>query len=203
MTKNIFDRGFTLIEIVMVVTVVSVLLTVLIALVNPSARVNSAYNAAQATDSKTIKSAIDQYFIDHFEYESLGISSTPTEICDTGFNTPEEVVANKIDCSNLIDLSKIVPVYVAGIPTNTQTHNSPNREGVNGSGYKISLENNDIMVSPVLAATSSMDLSITRGYEIGNTEIPILALIVLIILIVGFSTYLIIKTYSKYSKPDQ
>lgn len=193
--------GFTLIELIVVISIISVLITLVSVVLEPANRIRSAYEAAQKTDSQTISKAANQYFLDNLTYTPLGISNTPTEICNTGFKTGAEVSIENLNCDELINLSKLVPIYVVGIPTNPQKKNAltdDENNKPNSAGYTITMtDRGTIEVAPVPLKTRPISLEIVRGFNINNVQIPIIALAFIIIFVVGFAVYLIIKSRSK------
>jgi prepilin-type N-terminal cleavage/methylation domain-containing protein len=105
-------KGFTLLEILLVVGIIALLAGIVIVAINPARQLASVRNAERKSDIKQIDSAITQYYIDNFRYPT-GITSTLKGICDTG-STPSP---SGVTCTNLVDLSVLVPDYITAIPT--------------------------------------------------------------------------------------
>ena len=63
MTKKIFSntRGFTLIEIILVIAILSILLAITIIAINPTRQFASAHNSKRQNDTKAILDAIAQF----------------------------------------------------------------------------------------------------------------------------------------------
>ena len=106
-------KGFTLLEILLVVAAIGILAGIVIVAINPGKQLADTRNAQRRVDIKTLLDASVQY----------QITTTPTEICKTGGS-----------CSGLIDLSVLVPTYVSSLPIDPLTASSSN-----GTGYKISV----------------------------------------------------------------
>jgi len=115
-------KGFTLLEILLVVAAIGILAGIVIVAINPGKQLADTRNAQRRVDIKTLLDASVQYQIDVGHLPS-SITTTPTEICKTGGS-----------CSGLIDLSVLVPTYVSSLPIDPLTASSSN-----GTGYKISV----------------------------------------------------------------
>lgn len=73
-------RGFTLIEILLVIAGLSVLASIVIQAINPSQQLAAMRNGQRQVDIKTILEAINQYTIDNNGAPST-ITATSSEIC--------------------------------------------------------------------------------------------------------------------------
>jgi prepilin-type N-terminal cleavage/methylation domain-containing protein len=102
-------KGFTLLEILLVVGIIAILAGIVIVAINPSRQIATVRNTQRQSDIKQINSALQQYYIDHGSYPTSVLGSL-TEICDTGDGTTDPT------CSGLIDLSVLAPTYLAAIP---------------------------------------------------------------------------------------
>lgn len=143
-------RGFTLIEVLLVVAIIAILAGIVILAINPSKQLGDSRNAQRTFDVNTILNAVYQYSVDNNTIPST-ITTTSTEICKTGAS----------NCSGLIDLSVLSTnaKYLVAIPKDPQC--SANC-AANGTGYKISKDaNNRITVTPV-ATENSKTISVTR-----------------------------------------
>ena len=122
--KNILrnQKGFTLIEILLVVAAIAILAGIVIVAINPNKQLGDTRNAQRKSDVNTILNAISQYSIDNNGTLPTGITATTTEICATG----------AASCSGLVDLSVLIPKYVVSIPS------EPQKTAANGAGYTVS-----------------------------------------------------------------
>lgn len=111
--------GFTLVEIIVVITVIGILSAVLISSINAQRHLGAGRNVKRKTDTYMISLAIYNYFVDR-EHLPNGITTTPTYICHT--NSP--------DCTGMVDLMSIQR-YMATIPTD------PSEENPYSSGYTV------------------------------------------------------------------
>jgi len=81
MTKIVSKKGFTLLEILLVVGIISILAGIVILAINPTKQLGDTRNAQRRSDVLTILNAIYQYTLDEgHTLDDLGIGSTDT--CD-------------------------------------------------------------------------------------------------------------------------
>jgi prepilin-type N-terminal cleavage/methylation domain-containing protein len=106
-------KGFTLIEILLVVAVLSILAGIVIVAINPSHQLLKSRNAERIAHLNALDKAMQQYYFDHQVWPSDELNKGLQEICDTGYSESSEV-----ECSGKIDLSSLVPVYLEAIPRN-------------------------------------------------------------------------------------
>lgn len=134
-------KGFTLLEILLVVAAIAILAGIVILAINPSKQLGDTKDAARRADVNTILSAVYQYAIDNNGAIPATISSTTTEICMTGGT-----------CDGLIDLSVLTEdeKYLVSIPVDSSTNE-------NGTGYEIvKTANNRITVEAMNASTGTI-----------------------------------------------
>lgn len=131
-------RGFTLLEILLVVATIGILASIVIFAINPGKQLADTRNAQRKVDVNTILNAIKQYQIDNRgDLPSEGYSPTITaddaEICRTDAN----------DCSSLIDMTDLTlnGKYLVSIPID------PSDESIAGTGYLVKLTGNRVTVS--------------------------------------------------------
>ena len=144
------QKGFTLIEILLTMSIIAILFAVVVFVINPQLRFEEARNSERNVEISTILNAVHQYRLDNNGTLPSTITQTPTEICKTG----------AVSCVGLIDLSVLTTneEYLIEIPID------PN--GVcnsNGVCYEISKIGNSgrITVTAPDAETSST-ISISR-----------------------------------------
>ena len=111
--QNQTKKGFTLLEILLVVGAISILAGIVIVAINPSKQLGDARNAQRRSDVATILNAVYQYSIDN--NGSLpgpeAIPTAPTaaaEICRTGGSC----TGAEVDLSNLTANEK----YIVSMP---------------------------------------------------------------------------------------
>lgn len=109
-------KGFTLLEILLVIAAIGILAAIVIVAINPNRQLEQARQASRESDQRTIRQALEQYLIDNGEYPA-DISTDFGEVCNTGSQTPTTATT---DCTGYVDLRSLVPTYVASIPTQTE-----------------------------------------------------------------------------------
>lgn len=140
-------KGFTLLEILLVVAAIAILAGIVIIAINPGKQLADTRNAQRKVDVNTILNGVYQYTIDNSGNLPGNITVSATEICKTGGS-----------CSGLIDLSALTTneKYLTAIPFD------PSGSSANGTGYKIlKTANNRITVSAP-SAENSQTISVTR-----------------------------------------
>lgn len=154
--KNLLrsQKGFTLIEILLVVAAIAILAGIVIVAINPAKQLGDTRNAQRRSDVTTILNAAYQYSIDNNGVMPAGIStSTPTEICSSAVATSS--------CGALVDLSVLTvnSKYVTAIPGDPQKGTGVSN--VNGSGYFIISSSGRLTVSSPLAEQGTT-ITVTR-----------------------------------------
>ena len=135
-------RGFTLLEILLVIGIVAILAGIVIIAINPSKQLATVRNSQRKSDIKQVANAITQFYIDHSYYPASTTFSTTIlrTICPTGASTSP---AAGFDCTNMLNLSELVPTYITAIPRDPSTTAT--------AGYSAILVNNQPAVSAPLA----------------------------------------------------
>lgn len=100
-------KGFTLLEILLVIAAIGILAAIVIVAINPRRQLAQVRNVERESEINAIFSAIQQYAIDNSEYPP-GLENYYQDICSTTVTT------------NCIDLSVLAPTYLASIPEDPQ-----------------------------------------------------------------------------------
>jgi type IV pilus assembly protein PilA len=118
------QKGFTLIEILLVVAAIAILAGIVIVAINPGKQLGDTRNAQRKSDVNTILNAISQYTVDNNGALPAGLTNTPTEICQSSVATSS--------CGSLLDLSVLTAggKYIVSVP------NEPQATTTNGAGYR-------------------------------------------------------------------
>ncbi|MFC1645114.1 type II secretion system protein [Patescibacteria group bacterium] len=141
------EKGFTLLEILLVVAIIAILAGIVIVAINPSKQLASARDAQRRSDVNTILNAVYQYAIDNNGSVPASITTTPTEICVTGGS-----------CSGLIDLSVLTASeeYIVSMPED------PTGSSTNGAGYEIEKSSNGRITVDAPDAEGGSAIGVTR-----------------------------------------
>jgi type IV pilus assembly protein PilA len=140
-------KGFTLLEVLLVVAIIAILASIVIIAINPNKQLGDSRNAKRRADVNTVLNAVYQYSIDATGTLPTTITTSSTEICRTGGT-----------CTGLIDLSVLTASekYLTAIPID------PSSTSTNGTGYYIiKTVNNRVTVNAPLAEQSA-SISVTR-----------------------------------------
>ena len=167
------SSGFTLLEILLVVGIISILAGIVIVAINPSKQLATVRNTERRSDIKQIDSAVTQYYIDNF-YFPTSITTSLTEICDTGSVASTTTAVDGTACGSLVNLSSLVPNYIVAIPKDPQGAIAfldklitPAYAAVGGTGYQIMKSSSNKIITK--AAKAELDAFIAIGTTTATT----------------------------------
>ncbi len=148
------QKGFTLLEILLVVAAIAILAGIVIVAINPTKQLGDTRNAQRQSDVNTILNAAYQYAIDN---NGTLPAAIPTSADCSGTAT-NEVCKTGGDCTNLVDLSVLTAseTYLVSIPTD------PQGATTNGAGYHIAESANGRITVCAPDAEQSETISVTR-----------------------------------------
>ncbi len=142
-------RGFTLIEVLLVVVIIAILAGIVIVAINPARQISQTNNTQRGADVKAILDAVHQYSIDNRGVLPAAITSTAT-VMGSG--------VGQIDvCADL------VPVYIAEMPFDpTSTGASYTDCTSYDTGYTIATDADGRVTVAAPDAELSATISVTR-----------------------------------------
>ncbi len=118
------SRGFTLVELLVVIGIVGILLSITLVAINPARQFAQANNAKRSADIANLLNAITQLKVDKR-------GTLPVEV-------PTGAVAFASTTSNMPDLcNAIVPTYIAALPTDPTTGVFTSCNATFDTGYNI------------------------------------------------------------------
>jgi len=135
------NKGFTLLEILLVIALIGILAGIVLVAVNPNRQLAQARNLQRTVDINNINDAIELYTIKNKGINTLTINNTYTEICNTGTEPSSSSTTN---CTGKLDLRALVPTYIRQIPRDPQVSSTST-----GTGYELAKDNtNKISIKP-------------------------------------------------------
>ena len=140
------ERGFTLLEVLLVVAIIAILAGIVILAINPTKQLADARNSQRRVDVNTILNGVYQYAVDTNNIPA-SITTTATEVCKTGGV-----------CTGFIDLSVLTlnEKYVVSIPI------APQCGSTNGTCYRIVKTANNRVTVSAMNPENGATISVTR-----------------------------------------
>ena len=148
------QKGFTLLEILLVVAAIGILAGIVILAINPGKQLGETRNTQRKADVNTILNAIYQYSIDNNGTIPAGITSTLTQICIGNVATTTCTGATP----PLTTLNELIwyEEYLSNLPMDLAATTT------NGTGYYIFKSTNGRVTVRALAAELGATISVTR-----------------------------------------
>ncbi len=141
-------KGFTLLEVLLVVAIIAILAGIVIVALNPGKQLADARNTQRQADVNTILNAVYQYSIDNKGNMPGTITVSSTAICKTGASS----------CTGYIDLSALTlnEKYLTALP------NDPSASSTSITGYNISKSANNRITVTAPSAENGQTISATK-----------------------------------------
>lgn len=148
--NNSASKGFTLIELVVVIGILAVLFAIVLIAINPGRQFAQANDTKRRSDVNAILNAVSQYAADHKGALPAGIGTTNAVISDTG--------------ANICGL--IVPTYISALPSDPSLQTAPNcGVGISGAyntNYSIVKDVDGRVTVSATPEVSGATISVTR-----------------------------------------
>ena len=149
MKKILNKKGFTLIEVLLVIVIIAILAAIVIVAINPARQISQSNNTQREANVKTIIDAVHQYAIDNRGTLPTGITATATNV-GSG--------ATDIDICSFL-----VPTYIAEMPFDpTATGAGYTDCTTYNTGYTIAVDANSRVTVAAPSAELSATISVTR-----------------------------------------
>lgn len=149
-------RGFTLLEILLVVAAIAILAGIVIVAINPSKQLGDTRNAQRSADVNTILNAVYQYAVDNKGTLPATIPQVAT--CDATATKLVCKAGQTGTCSTGVDLSVLTASekYLVAMPTDPQAGTT------NGTGYYVVKSTNGRVTVCAPTAEQGTIISVTR-----------------------------------------
>lgn len=146
-------KGFTLLEVLLVVAAIAILAGIVIIAINPNKQLGDTRNAQRRVDVNTILNAVYQYSLDTNGTLPAAVNTNAT--CNAVGN---QVCKSGGSCAGITDLSVLTTneKYVMALP------NDPTGSSANGTGYFIAKSANGRVTVCAPSAENSATISIGR-----------------------------------------
>lgn len=141
-----FSKGFTLVELIIVIAVIGVLSGVLIGVLNPNKQLMKSRDAGRKTALKTLQNALEQYYTDVGSYPTISCFSNTSTCWNLGtgsfLNPPGNPVTSK--ATSYIKTMPVDPKQFGTGCANTTHWGYYYAAGAGGTSYTLvaRLENN-------------------------------------------------------------
>ena len=149
-------RGFTLLEILLVVAAIAILAAIVIIAINPGKQLAETRDAQRRSDVNALSSAIAQYVIKKGSYPEI----SEGEDCFSATAPSSEtygVCATGVSCGSVALDNYLVPDFIPAIPQD------PSGTNDDYSGYTVMrLPNNRVLVCAPLTEEANGIISVSR-----------------------------------------
>jgi prepilin-type N-terminal cleavage/methylation domain-containing protein len=156
------QKGFTLLEVLLVVAIIAILAGIVIIAINPNKQLADTRNSQRQADVTTILNGVYQYIVDSNGTVPSTITTSALEICKSSVLDATCAGASPV----LVGLSGTVTLnskYLASMPIDPSCPTGCHASG-NGTGYRITKDatTNRITVNAPNAVADGKTISVTR-----------------------------------------
>lgn len=158
MKKN-YTKGFTLLEILLVVAAIAILAGIVIFALNPGKQLGDTRNAQRSVDTNTLLNALYQYAIDNNGSFPAGIDSTPgsSQVFGTAGSGADSTCTATTTVASTVDVSSaLIPTYLVGIPFDPSTGSAANTD------YYVNIGSNGRLTVGACDPEQSATIEVTR-----------------------------------------
>jgi len=127
------NKGFTLLEVLLVIALIAILAGIVIVAINPVKQLAEGRNTQRRADVNTILNAVYQYTIDNNGALPASVPSIASCASNVSASSTNEICTTGGTCTNLVDLSVLTASgkYIVSIPAD------PSTATANGTDYYI------------------------------------------------------------------
>lgn len=142
-------KGFTLIEVLLVIVIIAILAGIVIIAINPGKQISQANNTQRSSDTKAMLDAVHQYAIENRGTMPANITAVPTVVGSA---------VGQIDiCADL------VPTYVAAMPFDPTAAGAHYTDCADyDTGYQVSVDANSRVTVSAPDAELGETITLTR-----------------------------------------
>jgi len=146
-------KGFTLVELLIVISIIAVLATLAIVALNPVKRYQDTRNAKRWNDADAIAAAVQQYVIDNDGALPVGINTVANQIgvCATGGNTLCSGAA-----TGCLNLTSALGTYLKSMPIDPVVGNATT------TGYSIVKDANNFVTVTACSPEGGETITVSR-----------------------------------------
>jgi prepilin-type N-terminal cleavage/methylation domain-containing protein len=150
---RVIEKGFTIIEILVVLAIIGVLATILMVVINPGQQIAKARDVQRETDLYAILSSIYQYSREH----GGDLPDTDGDPDTNNFPTSLTCIGESVTCFNLGAAGDagetMVPVYMPSIPADPKTGSNQD------TGYMIYVDSYNRLVASASGETKTIGIT--------------------------------------------